>query len=120
MGVLFAIADKARDALWRAYRPGLLVQRADLAAQHANEMLAEAVNRANELGLCLAVVLTAGPGVPSPKHRAALSGVYDGVTVLVLDDIALAPILETHGDLDGYLLHRIASARHNASRLIQP
>ncbi|MCD6302063.1 MAG: CHAT domain-containing protein [Anaerolineae bacterium] len=120
MGVLFAIADKARDALWRAYRPGLLVQRADLAAQHANEVLVEAVNRANELGLCLAVVLTAGPGVPSPKHRAALSGVYDGVTVLVLDDIALAPILETHGDLDGYLLHRIASARHNASRLIQP
>ncbi|MGC9359640.1 MAG: CHAT domain-containing protein, partial [Anaerolineae bacterium] len=119
MGILFAIGEKARDALWHDHKPGLLVQRADLAAQHANEMLAEAVNRAGELGIRLVAVLTAGPGVPSPKHRASLSGVYDGVTVLVLDDISLAPILETRGDLEGYLLHRIASAQHSNKRLLQ-
>jgi hypothetical protein len=120
MGILFAIGDEARDALWHSHESGLLVQRADLAAQHANEMLAEAVSRAKDLGICLVAVLTAGPGVPTPKHRAALSGVYDGVTVLVLDDISLAPILETRGDLEGYLLHRIASAQHNSTPLLQP
>jgi len=117
MGVPFAIAKDARDALWRAHGPALLVQRANLSERPANQALAEAVRQAREMGLRLAVILTAGPGVPSPKHRASLSGVYDGVTVLVLDDIAVAPILETHGDLEGYLLHRMAAAQRNQARL---
>ncbi len=117
MGIPFAIAKDANDALWRAHGPALLVRRADLNERPANEALAEAVRQAREMGLRLAILLTAGPGVPSPKHRASLSGVYDGVTVLVLDDIVLAPILETHGDLEGYLLHRMATAQRNQTRL---
>ncbi|MHB1295456.1 MAG: CHAT domain-containing protein [Anaerolineae bacterium] len=107
LGIVLGIDDAARGGdVWGAFRPAILVERADGQRDDPERLVSAVAAKAAAHNMRLVLVVVSGT-----VRKPFRSGMYGEICVVFLAEDGLAQVLEERRDLDAFLRGRVEDAQ---------